>query len=182
MHTLLQEGVDALSERWWRRRKRRHPWFSDLFEESNRLEKMMDEMMPQTFRSSEKQKPHKPYVFGFSMTLGPDGNPRFHKFGNLKHGYYGSEIQEEREPLVDVVDEDREVVIVAELPGVEKEDIQIHATQCNVTISVDTIEHKYYKEVALPVETDPESAVATYKNGVLQIRLKKLVDTQLFTK
>jgi len=143
---------------------------------------MMDEMLPQSFRSSEKRKPQKPYVFGFSVTLGPDSNPRFRKFGTSQPNYYGSEVQEEREPLVDVIEEDREVVIVAELLGVKKEDIQIHATQCNLIISVDTMEHKYYKEVTLPVETDPESAVATYKNGVLQIRLKKLVDTQLFTK
>jgi len=143
---------------------------------------MMDEMMPESFMSSEKQKPHKPYVFGFSVTLGPDSNPRFRRFENPQPSFYGSEFHEEREPLVDVVEEDSEIVIVAELPGVKKEDIQIHAAQRNLTISVDTMEHKYYKEVALPVETDPESAVATYKNGVLQIRLKKLVDTQIFTK
>jgi len=171
-----------LSERWWRRRKRRHLWFSDFFEESDRLEKMMDEMTSHGFRSSEKRKPRKPYVFGFSVTLGPDSNPRFRRFGNPQSSYYGSEGQEEREPLVDVIEEDREVLIVAELLGVKREDVQIHATQCNVTISVDTMDHKYYKELALPVEADPESAVATYKNGVLQIRLKKLVDTQLFTK
>jgi len=150
MYTLRREGEGVLSERWWRRRKRRHPWFSDLFEESDRLEKMMDEMTPQTFSSQSS--------------------------------YYGSGVYEESEPLVDVIEEDREVVIVVELPGVKRENVQIHAAQCNVTISVDTMEHKYYKEVTLPVETDPESAVATYKNGVLQIRLKKLVNTQLFTK
>jgi len=182
MHILVLKGEDALSERWWRRRKRRHPWFSDFFEESDQLEKMMDEMMPESFRFSEKRKLQKPYVFGFSVTLGPDSNPRFRRFGTSQSSYYGSEFHEEREPLVDVIEEDREVVIVAELLGVKKEDVQIHAAQCNVTISVDTMEYKYYKEVALPVEIDPESAVATYKNGVLQIRLKKLANTQLLTK
>jgi len=152
MYILMIRGR-RLSERWWRRRKRRHPWFGD-----------------------------KPYVFGFSVTLEPDVNPRFRRFGNPKPSCYGSEVQEEREPLVDVIEDDREVVIVAELPGVKKEDIQIHATQRNLIISVDTMERRYYKEVALPVETDPESAVATYKNGVLQVRLKKLVNAQLFTK
>jgi len=177
-----RKGADALSERWWRRRKRRCPWFDDFFEESNRLEKLMDEMTPPTFRSSEKRKAHKPYAFGFSMTLGSDANPRFRRFGSPQPSCYGSEIRDEPEPLVDVVEEDREVVIVAELPGVKKDDIQVNATQCNVTISVDTLERKYHKELPLPVETDPESAVATYKNGVLQIRLKKLVDAQIFTK
>jgi len=171
-----------LNERWWRRRRRWHPWFDNFFEESDGLEKMMDGMTPPTFKSSEKRKPHKPYVFGFSVTLGPDSNPRFRRFGNRQPDRFGAEIQEEPEPLVDVIEEDREVVIVAELPGVKKEDIRIHATKGNITISVDTVKHKYRRELALPVETDPESAVATYKNGVLQVRLKKLVDTQLFTR
>jgi len=182
MYIFIVRGEDALSEHWWRRRKRRHPWFSDFSEESDRLEKMMDEMMPQRFRSSEKRKPQKPYVFGFSVTIGPDSNPRFRRFGNSQFNYCGSEVEGEREFLVDVIEEDSEVVIVAELPGVKREDVQIHAVQCSVTISVDTMEHKYYREVVLPVEADPESAVATYKNGVLQIRLKKLVETQPFTK
>lgn len=171
-----------MSERWWRRRKRRHRWFGDFFEESNRLEKMMEEMMHQTSKSSENRKPRKPYVFGFSVTLGPYANPLFRRFRNPQPSYYGSKFREEREPLVDVIEEDGEVVIVAELPGVKKENIQIHATQCNITISVNSMERKYHKELALPVQADPESAVATYKNGVLQVRLKKLVDTQLFTK
>ena len=34
--------------------------------------------------------------------------------------------------------------------------------------------HKYYKEVELPSEVDPKSAKANYKNGVLEIRLKKI--------
>jgi len=171
-----------MSERWWRRRKRTQPWFNDFFEESNPFEKLMDGMMHPTFRSSERRKPCKPYAFGFSVTMGPDANPRFRRFGNPQPSCYGSEIQEEREPLVDVIEEDREVVVVAELLGVKKEDIQIHVTQCNMTIYVDTMERRYHKELALPIETEPGSAVVTYKNGVLQVRLKKLIDTQLLTK
>ena len=90
-------------------------------------------------------------------------------------------ISEQYEPLVDVFEEEKEVVIVAELPGVRKEDVLIHATKDNVNISVDTLECKYHKGIALPVDTKPGSAVATYRNGVLQMRLKKLLATQPFT-
>jgi len=118
----------------------------------------------------------------YPWSSGSDANARFRRFEKPQSNSHESDVQEEREPLMDIIEEERDVAIVAELPGVKKEDIHIHATQFNVTISVDTVEHKYYKEVALPVEIDPESVAATYKNGVLQIRLKKLVDTQLFTK
>jgi HSP20 family protein len=90
-------------------------------------------------------------------------------------------INEQYEPLVDVIEEERDVVILAGLPWVKKENVQIHATRNNVNISVDTFEFRYHKGFALPVETNPESAVATYKNGVLQIRLKKLVAKSPFT-
>jgi HSP20 family protein len=93
----------------------------------------------------------------------------------------GNQSGEQLEPLVDVIEEDSEVVIVAELLGIKKEDVRIHATKGNVTISVNTMEFRYHKGLALPVETNPGSAVATYKNGVLQIRLKKLAATQPFT-
>jgi HSP20 family protein len=97
------------------------------------------------------------------------------------NGPDGNQSGERHMPLVDVIEEEREVVVVVELPGIKKEDVQIRATKGNVTISVDTVEFKYHKGLALPVETNPGSAVATYKNGVLQIRLKKLPATQPFT-
>jgi len=121
--------------------------------------------------------------FGFSVTIRPNADPRFRRLIKQQPSGFGFEMQEEPEPLVDVNEQEGEVVIIAELPGVKKEDILIHATQRQVTISVNTPERRYRRELTLPVETDPSTAVATYKNGVLQLRLKKaLVGTQLLTK
>jgi len=170
-----------LSERWWRRRKRSDPWFGDVFEEFDRLEEIMDEMMRQTFEpSSQKGKTQKPYVFGFSMRVGPDGKPVIREFGNLNRGASGTLIREESEPLVDVVEERNEVVVVAELPGVDKESISVSATENHLIISVETAQSRYHKEVELPTRVDPKSATASYKNGVLQVRLKKTTGELLF--
>jgi len=101
----------------------------------------------------------------------------------LKVSLQKPRLPEDPEPLVDIIEEDDAIVVVAGLLGVRKEDLQIHAAHCSLTISSDTSEHKYYRELALPAATEPESAVATFKNGVLQIRLKKLaVDAQPLTK
>jgi len=163
-----------LSERWWRRRKR--PW-SDVFDEFDRLEEMMDEMMRRAFETpSEGKKVSRPYVYGFSMSVGPDGKPVIREFGNVQPSQRGPKIREEREPLVDAMEEDKDVVIVAELPGVEKDNINLHATEDHLTISVDTPERKYHKDLSLPAKVDPKSAQASYKNGVLEVRLKKLVE------
>ncbi|MEM1776413.1 MAG: archaeal heat shock protein Hsp20, partial [Nitrososphaerota archaeon] len=83
------------------------------------------------------------------------------------------ELTETREPLVDVFEEDDTVKVVAEVPGVEKEDINLNATEDMLIISVKTPQRKYYKEVELPAKVDPNSAKASYKNGVLEVTLKK---------
>ena len=164
-----------MNEHWWRKRKKR-PWFG-AFDEFDRLEKMMDEMMRRAFEMpSKRTKFRSPYVYGFSMSVGPDGKPVIREFGNVQASRRGPRIREEREPLVDVMEEDKDVVIVAELPGVEKNDIKLHAAEDHLTIYVDTPERKYHKELTLPARVDPQPARASYKNGVLEVRLKKLVE------
>jgi len=80
---------------------------------------------------------------------------------------------EEREPLVDVIEKDGEVRVIAELPGVEKEDIDLRATETSLTISAESQHRKYYKELSLPTPVNPKSAKATYRNGVLEVSLPK---------
>jgi len=114
-----------------------------------------------------------PFVYGYSMTIGSDGKPVVREFGNVQPGKRGPMIKEEREPLVDVVSCDNEVKVVAELPGVDKKDIKLNALDDTLTISVDTPDHKYYKEVKLPTEVDPKDSKSSYKNGVLEVTLQK---------
>lgn len=118
-----------------------------------------------------------PFVYGYSITIGPDGKPQIREFGNVKPGTrFGKpeiSIREEREPLVDIISADGEIKVIAELPGVDKKDIKLHGTESTLTISVDTPERKYYKEVELPAKVDPDKARSTYKNGVLEVTLQK---------
>ena len=81
---------------------------------------------------------------------------------------------EEREPLVDVVEEEKEVMVIAELPGVEKEKIDVRATETTLAISAESPYGKYRKELDLPAQVDPKSARASYKNGVLEVLLSKI--------
>ena len=160
---------------WWRRRRKRRsfPW-SDIFEDFDEIEEMMDEMMRRAFEEPSKgAKAYGPYVYGFSMSVGPDGKPVVREFGNVQPSRYGPQLREEREPLVDIMEGDKEVVVVAELPGVDKNDINLETDEDHLIISVDTPERKYHKELVLPTRVDPKSAQASYKNGVLEVRLKK---------
>ncbi len=168
-----------MNDKWREKRRKRNPWF-DVFHEFDRIEKMMDEMMRQafgsfrkTFETSKTSKSFGPHVYGFSISVGPNGRPKIREFGNVRRSRHGPRIREQREPLVDVLDEEEEVVVVAELPGVEKEDIKLQASENELTIIVDTPQRKYHKELPLPEEVDSKPVKASYKNGVLEVRFKK---------
>ncbi|UCE16979.1 MAG: Hsp20/alpha crystallin family protein [Candidatus Bathyarchaeota archaeon] len=124
-----------------------------------------------------------PFVYGYSVTIGPDGKPKVRNFGNvkpsLKREPFGLakpsfDVKEEREPLVDVINTNGEVKVVAELPGVEKEDIKLHGTENTLTISVDTPKRKYFKEVQMPAAINSKAAKTEYKNGVLKVTVPKV--------
>jgi len=113
--------------------------------------------------------------------MGPDGKPVVQEFGNVKQskkpGAFGIdqpalEPQEAREPLVDVINENEQVRVIAELPGVEKSNIKTTVADDTLTIRVDS-PRKYYKEVQLPTSVDQDSPKASYNNGVLEIVLRK---------
>jgi HSP20 family protein len=128
-----------------------------------------------------------PIVYGYSMTIGPDGKPHVREFGNLKSlgnsniknigrqlGQSSSEISAEREPLVDVNTTDKEVKVVIEMPGIKKTDIQIKAydSQVEVTTSKDA-QRKYHKNIELPEQAEIETARSVYNNGILEITFDK---------
>ncbi|RLE49567.1 MAG: Hsp20/alpha crystallin family protein [Candidatus Methanomethylicota archaeon] len=156
-------------------RKRRFPfWFDDIFEEFEREFEYMEEMMHKLMREAfEAHGRERPLVYGFSMTIGPDGKPVIREFGNVRPSMRGPVVREEMEPLVDVMESGDYIKVYAELPGVEKEDIKLNATENTLTISVDTEKRKYYKEISLPSPVKPETAKATYRNGVLEVQLEK---------
>ena len=131
----------------------------------------------QTLPDGTKVKSWGPFVHGYSVTVGPDGKPKVREFGNFKAetqlGKPHMEVKEEREPLTDVIDADGEVRVIIELPGVEKKDIKLSGTDEKLTISVETPEHKYFKEVEMPAKVDVKKAKLAYKNGVLDIIVPK---------
>ncbi len=116
-----------------------------------------------------------PYVYGFRITIGPDGRPVVEEFGNIRRERGRPRVTEEREPLVDVFEDDKQVIVVAELPGVEKEKIKLRVVDGKkLVIRASDDQRKYYKEVELPAEVKPETAKASYRNGVLEVKLEKV--------
>ncbi|AGK61425.1 Molecular chaperone (small heat shock protein) [Archaeoglobus sulfaticallidus PM70-1] len=164
---------------WKRRRKTYRDWddiFDEMFEmfsfpfseEFDEIFKRITRDFNEIFRSMPESKP---IIRGFSIRIGPDGKPEIKEFGTKFEG--GIKGIEERKPLIDVMETDEEVQIIAEMPGVNKEDIDLNATETTLEIKADGENRKYFETVELPAEVIPESAKARYNNGVLEVVMKK---------
>jgi len=115
-------------------------------------------------------------VYGFSIKLGglAGESPQVETFGNIKRDEKGAPVVEEvREPLVDVFEEADKIMIVAEIPGVEEEKIEIVVKDDILEVKAEDSDTKYHKEILLPSKVKKETLCSTYKNGVLEITLTK---------
>ncbi len=92
-------------------------------------------------------------------------------------------------PNIDIFDRKNEIVVQTELPGVEKDNIDLTITKDSLTMKGEIRRDEEVKEeayfsrersygsftrtVALPGEVESEKAKATFKNGILEIVLPK---------
>ncbi|HJS68192.1 MAG TPA: archaeal heat shock protein Hsp20 [Nitrososphaera sp.] len=176
-------------DEWFSKRRRIGSWFPDIDEMMKEMEKMMQE----AFKNIEQQIPKNlikerkmddgsvvremgPIVYGYSVKIGPDGKPEVRKFGNINSFPNllggGVAVKEEREPLVDVIKGKDELRVVAEVPGVSKENLRVTADERSVTIESMTGQPRYHKRVELPEVVEPQTAKSTYKNGILEVSFK----------
>jgi HSP20 family protein len=131
----------------------------------------------------DKVREYGPFIYGYSMTVGPDGKPKIREFGNVKSPFsIGTRadwftrplISSEREPLADITTTDKEVKVAVEMPGVSKENIKINVYDNSLEVTTaGTEQRKYHEVIKIPPETDIETATSTYKNGILEVVFKK---------
>jgi len=146
-------------------RRRRHPGFFDEFDLFEEMRRLFEELDLDELREG------KPLIYGFNVRVGPEGEPIVEQFGNVKPDEEGRPaLSEKREPLVDVIEREEDITVMAEIPGVEKEDIKLHLTETMLTIDAKS----YHRKVKLPARVLKEGAKAHYKNGVLEVVLKKV--------
>lgn len=143
----------------------------DVFEEFARMEDRMRRLMRGIEPGDLKE--GSPIVYGFNVTTGADGKPVVQEFGNVKPTTKGTEVSDKREPLVDVIEREEDVTVIAELPGIEKEKIKLKVEEEALTISAESGEQKYFKKVKLPAAVKNEGSKAHYKNGVLEVVMRK---------
>lgn len=101
---------------------------------------------------------------------------------------------ENRAPSVDVVDRAKEIVVKAEIPGIDQEDLQVSVTDRTLTIKGES-SHKeeteegdmhrceirrgsFFRTLTLPVDVDGGKAKAKCKDGMLELHLPKALSAK----
>jgi len=108
-----------------------------------------------------------------------------------------SAMVEAKTPRLDIVERDNEVVVRAELAGVDKDDIDVSVTDSTITIKgctkKETREEKgdyfrseitqgsFSRTASLPCDVDGKKASASFKDGILELTIPKLEGSKRHT-
>ncbi len=131
----------------------------DIFEA---MEKMIEEL--QNVDDLESR----PLIYGFSMSLGPDGEPVVRTFGD-------KEIETRcREPVYEqfVKTDTDEVIVTVEMPGIDRDDIELNVSDSKLIVTTPNVERRYKADIDLKEHVDPKSTKASYRNGILSVTLR----------
>ncbi|MFB6126245.1 MAG: Hsp20/alpha crystallin family protein [Halolamina sp.] len=80
------------------------------------------------------------------------------------------------ETHVDIHEDDDELRLVADLPGVSKDDINLRCDGETLTVDARGDRREYSERVRLPARVDEHSAAATFNNGILEVTLDRVDD------
>lgn len=150
-HCIL--GEETLSAKW--RRNRKNPKRFNFF---------------RALKQVENKKTHK------TFHIKNHGARRHtHSFAHTVPKTCAEKGWREPGPLIDILEENNEIIVVSEFAGFKREDLKIHVENQRLTLSAEASNRKYHKSLNLPSGVIPKSIRAAYKNGVLEIRLKKVV-------
>ncbi|MGC9966775.1 MAG: Hsp20/alpha crystallin family protein [Syntrophobacteraceae bacterium] len=116
-------------------------------------------------------------VFGFSVRVGlGDKGVKVEPFGNVTRDKTTGKtvVDEIREPLVDVFEEEDHVLVIAEMPGIEAEDVKFELKDDILSLSAQRGDKKYRKEVLLPGgRFHPDKVSVSCKHGIVEMKCLK---------
>lgn len=136
------------------------------FSEVNKLiAKFLEEVAKDFSEHSGSIKSSEPITYRFNIELSPTPQP-----DQLSLARPPSE--DVRDILVDTIDRENEIAVIAELPGVKKGEISILASHNEVAIE-NKSKPKLNRKIRLKGTVDPDSGIAKFRNGILEITFNK---------
>jgi HSP20 family protein len=155
--------------------------FGNLFEGLDKLIEMASNLKDAEGKATEGPqeidlshlKPGMKAIYGFSIRTGIGGNTTVEPFGNVRKSEKGAKVEAEREPITDVYEEETQVVIVVEMPGVSEADIQATVKGDILEVVAKNKDRNYRKEMLLPAGTVGSGLEKVFTNGILTIRFPR---------
>jgi HSP20 family molecular chaperone IbpA len=92
---------------------------------------------------------------------------------------YAKRKGQEPKPLIDIFQDNTTITVVAEIVGFNKDTVKINIKDQKITLSARSKERRYYKSLNLPKVVIPDETHTKFKNGVLEIKLKKAESTAI---
>jgi HSP20 family protein len=170
--------IDDIFRNFWTEKpnKGNHEYLDPIEEHMKRISQFMNGMLNESEKqNSQSQNSEEPWFYGFTYSAGTDKEPTFKEFGNIPQKTSDNHVQltEKQEPFIDIQEEEKEVYVTVEIPGVLKENINLTVTQDTLIIDVNHDVRGFHKSVSLPTVVKENKSKASYNNGVLHIALQK---------
>ena len=115
-------------------------------------------------------------IYGFSVKVGlGDKGVKVEPFGNIRRDEKTgrSTVQEVREPIVDLFEEEDHLLLVAEMPGIGVDDVKIDVREDLLTLRAEKGDKKYRKEILLPGAYLKKKMTVSCNNGIVEIKCLK---------
>lgn len=152
------------------KKKNEGEWFSGFEREFEEIEVIISQMIQKMMDKKNVPK-NQPLIMGFAMKFNENGEPSVQEFDNFWDDA-GIEISE-IEPLVQIQNLDQTILLTVELPGVQKQDIDLNCRQNTIIVSALNEKGNYYKKIRLPERIHPNQTKARFNNNILEIELVK---------
>jgi HSP20 family protein len=146
------------------------PWArQDVDAQLQRVERRMQRI----FRAADTLADGQTLVYGWTVAAGPDGEPHVSEFGNidlsrrgLEQGWRSPNVRYRTDP------EARTLHLEFDLPGVPRDAIQLAVAEDEIHVSAASGDRRYRSTIPLTGTVDPDSADATYRDGVLELEIR----------
>jgi len=148
-----------LSAKWRRNRKALKKF--NIFKVFNRTK---EKNGPRTFRIKSSKAKKRTANLRYKIEKIPEENLR------------------EPPPLIDVLEDDDEIAVFIEFAGFSKENLRINVRNQKLILSAKASDRRFRKSLNLPKRVIPDTVCTTYKNGVLEIWLKKALEQEAVDK
>ncbi|MGI0141881.1 MAG: Hsp20/alpha crystallin family protein [Candidatus Micrarchaeales archaeon] len=148
-------------------------YLNNFFTSDENMKNLFNALVIELMESMEEQSKNAPVTYGVNFTM-KNGAPSITQSGGIKI-VNGTVRTEEREPLVEVLGNERQISVIAEVPGANKSDIKLKYEPAILEISAagkDT-GRNYFKKVTLPYHMEARRIKAKYTNGVLEVTIRR---------